>query len=269
MILMNNVYKCDLELGRDIRMKPAVLYRVLDKMPHLACLITGKTIMYINKDISESMSDDLTAYITNNATELVHERILDGLSFLIHTIDLDNELTLIILVKRGDISPTLDTLTQIPNRDCFESMIRKVLDKSRVDDTIMSLLFLDLDGFKVINDTYGHDEGDVLLRVVADRISRSIRANDLCFRLGGDEFAVILRNVKDRLHPCLIARRLIHTISAPVALSGSISAKVGCSIGIASYPFDAEDPDVLLKNSDEAMYRAKKLGKNNYQLCGQ
>lgn len=64
----------------------------------------------------------------------------------------------------------------------------------------MSLLFLDLDGFKAVNDIFGHDEGDVVLKIAADRISRSIRANDLCFRLGGDEFAVILRDVKDRLH---------------------------------------------------------------------
>jgi diguanylate cyclase (GGDEF)-like protein len=269
MILLDFTNKCDLELGSEISLRSEALFRLIDSMPHLACLVKNNSTMYTNMAICPSMADELAKYITNSDQEIVHESILNGFLFRIHTIPLDNVLKLIILVKTGDVSLSIDTLTKLPNRECFEPFLRKVLDKSRADNKIMSLLFLDLDGFKAINDTFGHDEGDVLLKIVADRISRSIRTNDLCFRLGGDEFAVIARDVKDRLHPCLIARRLIHAISEPVALSGSNSARVGCSIGIASYPFDAEDPDALLKNSDEAMYRAKKLGKNNYQLFGQ
>jgi len=269
MILLDKTNKCDLELAGEIHLRSEALFRLVDNSPHLACLIKNKTTMYTNTPMSQSMADELTKYITNTDQETVNESILDQLLFRIHTIHLDKTLTLAILVKIGDVRLSIDALTKLPNRECFEPLLRKALDKSKADNTIMSILFLDLDGFKTVNDTFGHDEGDILLKTVAERISRCIRTNDLCFRLGGDEFAVIARDVKDRLHSCLIARRLIHTISEPVALTGSKSAKVGCSIGIASYPFDSEDPDILLKNSDEAMYRAKKLGKNNYQLFGQ
>ncbi len=269
MILLESTNKCDFELGSEINLRSEALFRLVDNLPHLACLVKNDTTMYTNMAISQSMAHELTKYITDADQKIVHESILDGFLFRIHTIHLNNALTLMGLVNTGDISLSIDNLTKLPNRDCFEPLLRNALNKSREDNKIMSLLFLDLDGFKGVNDKFGHDEGDVLLKNVADRISRCIRPNDLCFRLGGDEFAVIVRDVKDRLHPCLIARRLIHTISEPVALSGSNSAKVGCSIGIASYPFDAEDPDALLKNSDEAMYRAKRLGKNNYQLFGQ
>jgi diguanylate cyclase (GGDEF)-like protein len=238
-------------------------------MPHLACLTRNKVVVYTSKSISSVMTQELANYIAGSDQEVSQEVILDGFLFRVHKINLDSVLALIILVKLKDIKLSIDPLTKLPNRDCFESMLKKVLEESKANNKIMSILFLDLDGFKAINDTFGHDEGDLLLKVVAERISKSIRANDLCFRLGGDEFIVLLRDVKDRLHPCLVARRIIHSISAPIGLNGPNSAKVGCSIGIASYPFDAKDPEVLLKNSDEAMYRAKSLGKNNYQLFGQ
>jgi diguanylate cyclase (GGDEF)-like protein len=269
MRLLDFTNKCDLNLPSENQVRSEALFQLLDNMSHSACLVINKSTMYTNKSISPSMANHLTEHINNTNNDLIHESIIDGMLFQIHTITLSNVLTLLILVKVRDITLTIDTLTNLPNRDCFGSLLRTVLESARLNNKIMSILFLDLDGFKVINDTFGHDKGDVLLKSVADRISSSIRTNDLCFRFGGDEFAVILRDVKDRLHPCLIARRLIHTISQPVALNGSNWAKVGCSIGIASYPFDAEDPDVLLKNSDEAMYKAKKLGKNNYQLFGQ
>ena len=258
----------DLELDSEILMRREALFQLIDNMPHLTCLAKNKTIIHTSKLISHDIVPELTNYIAHTDQGAVNEIILDGFVFRAHTIKLDSVLTLIILVKMKDIKLSIDPLTQLPNRDCFETMLNKVLAESKTNNKIMSVLFLDLDGFKAVNDTFGHENGDVLLKAVAGRISKSIRANDLCFRLGGDEFVVLLRDVKDRMHPCLVARRLIHCISEPVELREANSAKVGCSIGIASYPFDAENADMLLKNSDEAMYRAKKLGKNNYQLFG-
>jgi diguanylate cyclase (GGDEF)-like protein len=238
-------------------------------MPHLACLARDDAIIYTSKPTSREMALELADYIAGTDLGITQEAILDGFVFRVNAINLDSALKLIILVKMKEIKLSIDPLTKLPNRDCFDSMLKKVFEESKSSNRIMSLLFLDLDGFKAVNDTYGHDEGDVLLKTVAGRISKSIRTNDFCFRLGGDEFIVILRDVKDRLHPCLVARRLIHSISLPVLLNESKSAAVGCSIGIASYPFDAEEADMLLKSADEAMYRAKRLGKNNYQLFGQ
>jgi diguanylate cyclase (GGDEF)-like protein len=266
---LDSVNEYNLKFDSEILMGQEALLRLIDHMPHLACLAKNKEIICTSKSISQSMVLELINYVAGSNQEIVQEIILDGFVYRIHTINLDSVLTLIILVKMKDIKLSIDPLTQLPSRDCFDSLLRKALEESRATRKIMSILFLDLDGFKVVNDTFGHEDGDVLLKAVACRISKSIRANDLCFRLGGDEFVVLLRDVKDRLHPCLVARRLIHSISEPVALSGSSSARVGCSIGIASYPFDGEDSDLLLKNSDEAMYRAKRLGKNNYQLFGQ
>ncbi len=120
MILLDFTNKCDLELGSEISLKSEALFRLVDSMPHLACLVKNNTTMYTNMAICPSMANELTKYIINTDQDSVHESILNGFLFRIHTIPLDNVLKLIILVNTGDVSLSIDTLTKLPNRDCFE-----------------------------------------------------------------------------------------------------------------------------------------------------
>ena len=123
--------------------------------------------------------------------------------------------------------------------------------------------FLDLDGFKAVNDTWGHDIGDLLLQTVAQRLRRLLRQGDMASRLGGDEFTALLRDIDDVSQLQRIATRIIDSINAPLVLRGC-TVQVGVSIGIALFPRDAQDFLALIKAADTAMYAAKQGGKNRY-----
>jgi diguanylate cyclase (GGDEF)-like protein len=126
-------------------------------------------------------------------------------------------------------------------------------------------MFLDLDGFKQVNDTLGHDTGDQLLRVVAQRLTSSLRSSDIVSRLGGDEFTVILPGIPQLEYVAKVAEKILETLSQVFLLEGQ-NVFVTVSIGISIYPLDGEVEETLIKNADAAMYRAKQLGRNQYKF---
>jgi diguanylate cyclase (GGDEF)-like protein len=130
-------------------------------------------------------------------------------------------------------------------------------------NNLAAVMFVDLDGFKAINDSYGHDAGDKVLREAAKRLSASVRNTDTVARIGGDEFLLIITEMRSQENAAAIAEKVIRFISHPVILKNHL-AKVGVSIGIALFPRDAEDIDVLIKLADHAMYKVKNAGKNGY-----
>ena len=125
----------------------------------------------------------------------------------------------------------------------------------------LALLFLDLDGFKRVNDTLGHAYGDMLLKEVSTRLQALIRSCDVLARMGGDEFTFILNNIGTQENAALVANKIIQALSKPFELDGQ-SCHIGASVGISIFPDHAADPETLLKQSDKAMYLAKKNGKN-------
>lgn len=154
-----------------------------------------------------------------------------------------------------------DILTGLPNRALLSERIKTTIDECQKGQETAALLLMDLDRFKVINDTKGHQTGDILLREVAERINNILQPDDFAARIGGDEFAIILRNVKSAEHVNSRCKQLLRSINEPYSISG-ISQLVGASIGIALIPEDARDPDELLRLSDLAMYDAKATGRN-------
>ncbi|HIK10735.1 MAG TPA: CHASE2 domain-containing protein [Oscillatoriaceae cyanobacterium M33_DOE_052] len=156
-----------------------------------------------------------------------------------------------------------DTLTGLPNRKLFYERLDQALEWAAINNQSVALMFLDLDGFKLINDTCGHDTGDLLLQAVADRLTRSLRGSDTVSRLGGDEFTVILPAISEPIKVERVAQKIITTLSHSFAIGGA-EISVTASIGISLYPGNGEDADTLIKNADAAMYRAKELGKNQY-----
>jgi diguanylate cyclase (GGDEF)-like protein len=160
-----------------------------------------------------------------------------------------------------------DGVTGLTNRHFFKERIEQAVANALRYKTRCCLIFIDLDDFKIVNDTFGHQIGDELLREVGCRLSGILRNNDLVCRIGGDEFAVILENVKDMQTPIRLAEKIIAALSEPATLQGH-RVLVGASIGISACPDYASDTASLLQTADSAMYVAKGRTKNTYHLYG-
>ena len=158
-----------------------------------------------------------------------------------------------------------DTLTGLCNRHAFMHRLKESIETASRYKTKMAVLFLDLDGFKAINDQYGHDAGDEVLVATAARLQKIIRKADTVARMGGDEFTVIIENVKDIRSLSLLAQKIIDSVSQEIKMKESL-VRVTTSIGISIYPDDALDLESVLRHADNAMYKAKELGKNNLQF---
>ena len=160
-----------------------------------------------------------------------------------------------------------DALTGLPNRALFLRLLEQAVTDTAHTRTRLALLYLDLDGFKPINNSLGHHIGDRLLVAVAERLNAAVRKADTVARLGGDEFVVLSTDVGEREIAAIMARKILRSIFQPFVLEGQ-EIRISLSVGIAMYPGDAADPTTLLRHADEAMYAAKNHGGNNYQFHG-
>ncbi|MFB6366226.1 putative bifunctional diguanylate cyclase/phosphodiesterase [Paenibacillus elgii] len=158
-----------------------------------------------------------------------------------------------------------DMLTGLPNRQKFQQSVGKSIRAAKGSGRKLSVMFIDLDRFKNVNDTFGHASGDLLLAEAAERLKSGLQAGDCVSRQGGDEFTVLIKDASQPQDIEKAAQKIIHLLSQPFAIDGH-EVRVGCSIGIAMYPQDGEDPITLMKNADTAMYRAKELGRNGYRF---
>ena len=159
---------------------------------------------------------------------------------------------------------TYDLLTKLPNRLFFNDRLTQTLSYAKRGSNITALFFIDLDHFKEINDTLGHEYGDLLLVAAAQRMSDCIRPEDTLARLGGDEFSLILSEIKRPMSAAVVAQKILSELSRPFRLNER-EISISGSIGIAIFPTDAATAEALLSYADSAMYLAKKLGGNNYQ----
>ena len=158
-----------------------------------------------------------------------------------------------------------DALTGLPNRALLQERIEQALRRAQRDQGRVAILFIDLDRFKVINDTLGHHAGDMLLQTAAERLKQCLRETDTIARQGGDEFVVLIEQYGDTQYLGNVARKIMHALGLPFYLLGQ-ELYVSASIGISAYPEDGIDLHTLLKNADVAMYRAKERGKNTFQF---
>ncbi|MFQ3195587.1 MAG: diguanylate cyclase (GGDEF)-like protein [Colwellia sp.] len=160
---------------------------------------------------------------------------------------------------------THDTLTGLPELRLLHERWDKAVSRADRDNSRAAILFIDLDGFKLVNDTYGHHAGDFVLKIVSSKLNKSIRNVDTAARLGGDEFIVILDCIKSIEDAPLIANKLIAAISQPISFNNS-AISIGASIGIAIYPVHSSKPEEIIKLADLSMYKAKQSGKNKFKM---
>ncbi|MFB3136781.1 MAG: EAL domain-containing protein [Nitrospirales bacterium] len=158
-----------------------------------------------------------------------------------------------------------DPLTGLPNRVMFNDRLAQALAQARRRGTSVGIVFLDLDQFKPINDSIGHEMGDELLKTVANRLTRCVRATDTVARLSGDEFTLILQDLERGQDAGHVAQKVLEAVARPIPLAGR-SVLTTASLGISLFPFDAKDPEVLITQADRGMYRAKEKGGNCYQF---
>lgn len=158
-----------------------------------------------------------------------------------------------------------DTLTGLPNRSVFSAQLATALAHAKRHETMVAIFFMDLDGFKAINDAHGHEAGDQVLVEVGKRLMEAVREEDLVARMGGDEFTLLLTSLKRKEDAIAVADKLIEQVGRPILGNGE--RRIGISIGIAFYPEDGDAADRLLSLADNLMYAAKKKGKGQYALA--
>src|SRR5271167_2652109 len=191
----------------------------------------------------------------------------DVLAYVTHDVSLRRkaEQQLIENQQRLDRMAHHDQLTGLPNRHYLTSFLPQAIVEAKAASTMLGVVFLDLDRFKHINDTRGHETGDKLLQEVAARLRGCVRDNDVVIRMGGDEFVVVFRNVKSYDEVTLGAGRIVETLNRPIIIDRHPLNTTG-SVGVSLYPRDGADMGELLKHSDTAMYQAKDRGRNNVQM---
>jgi diguanylate cyclase (GGDEF)-like protein/PAS domain S-box-containing protein len=194
----------------------------------------------------------------------------DGLAYVTHDVSVRRkaEQQLIDNQQRLDRMAHHDQLTSLPNRHYLTTFLPAAIEEARAANTMLGVVFLDLDRFKHINDTRGHETGDKLLQEVARRLRACVRDSDVVIRMGGDEFVVILRNVKSYDEVTLGANRIIESLNKPIVIDQHPLQTTG-SVGVSLFPRDGDNMGELLKHSDTAMYQAKDRGRNNVQMFSQ
>ena len=217
--------------------------------------VENKTVAYL---IFYTESDFLN-------TLALEKRYVLLLFFSIITILFVFSIYISITQKRLREMAHFDKLTKLPNRAYFYIELEQEMKRVSRYSSSVSLMFLDLDGFKTVNDTYGHNVGDEILIQVAQRLKKAVRGTDLVGRVGGDEFVILLTDIHKNSKHEAIAQNIIDSIGKKFIINDNI-IHIGVSIGIAHYPDDADSLEKLINNADNAMYAAKNSGKNNYML---
>lgn len=179
---------------------------------------------------------------------------------------LSDALTKLTSEKKIEYMAYYDDLTDLPNRFLFNERVNVSIKSSKERKNPIYVLFMDLDNFKSVNDTIGHDGGDYVLKAVAENLKARVRKKDTVARFGGDEFMILLNGVKNQNELCQIADNIMSIFSKPINIHGQ-EFFISGSAGISTYPTDGEDPETLIKNADTAMYEAKSKGKNAYEIC--
>src|SRR5699024_5453252 len=160
---------------------------------------------------------------------------------------------------------THDSLTTLPNRVLFNQLLSSAIATAKRKNCGFAVMFIDLDRFKLVNDSLGHDAGDHLLQKVAKRLKDTWRTSDTVARLGGDEFVILLQETQERDAAAIVAQKILKALTAPIIIHGH-ECRITASIGISMYPQQGHDEQTLMKNADTAMYMAKETGKDNYRF---
>lgn len=241
--------------------------------------IIGKTYFHLNFPFAADLQQDFQQVI--DAKKLVHGEFAHAFGFaasrrfeyvLAPVIGEDKNVDSIVVISR-DVTErkaaeeetwqnaNFDLLTGLPNRRLFINRLEQDINRSQRSGMPFGLLFIDLDDFKDVNDSLGHDAGDILLKQTAERLNSCVRSTDTVARFGGDEFTVILDDMNEPKYLAVVANKIIAVLEKPFQINGSV-AHISGSIGVSRFPENGDTSEILIKNADHAMYVAKSSGRN-------
>jgi diguanylate cyclase (GGDEF)-like protein len=264
------------------------LTKVIGQSEHVNELVTqsAQELLSVNKVLKNEVGKGHAPPVVENAlgkSEAIKDKVQDASEKLsavnkaltgevLEREKLEHELDAITEQESTARHASLhDVLTALPNRTLFKDRLEHGLVQAKRHGWILALMFIDLDKFKSVNDTHGHDAGDVVLKTVALRLSESARGDDTVSRYGGDEFLYLLTEIHHQKDAAMIAKKIIKVLRAPcpVSVNGlNINLRLSASIGISLFPKDATTAGALIKRADEAMYRAKKI-KDGYAFASE
>jgi diguanylate cyclase len=260
------------------------LAEVLGQSEHIRELIrqSAEELSSVNTGISQNLADPRpgveSPFDKNEAIIRALQNASEGLSAMTRTLQIeirdrtmvDYQLAAAVEQEEGTRNAALhDALTGLPNRVLFKDRLEHGIAQAKRHRWILAVMFMDLDDFKRINDTYGHQSGDAVLQTVAMRLKHHTRDDDTVSRYGGDEFLCLLTHLHEQKDIATIASKLLGAIRAPCAVSVRdviVNPSLGASMGIAIYPKDGSTSSALIKSADEAMYRAKE-NKSGYEFA--
>ena len=237
--------------------------------------VKNEILSYISRTIKKTLKSEFR-FLHKDGYYITVEANITGIKEGI-VLDHDTELILVVMhdiTERKEGERAIyhlafhDPLTNLPNRRFFMNQLRNEVMDQKNSKSRLSVFVIDLDNFKSINDQWGHDEGDFVLKEAANKIQSVLRPTDFVARFGGDEFVALLKDVENDENAIAIAQRIINELQNPIQTSGQ-EYTVNCSIGLSFYPDHGDSPDVLIKNADIALYNVKEQGKNNFMLFNQ
>jgi diguanylate cyclase (GGDEF)-like protein len=231
---------------------PLAVIAGLSEDEHLAAVHRNAQVYLWRAGIGSGLLILLTMILGRMSWQLARARVRENEAKLTHAL-------------RVEYLAYHDGLTALPNRSLFNKLLSQSISQAQRYKRQLAVAFIDLDRFKQINDTLGHEAGDELLKEVAIRLKTCLRDSDIVARLGGDEFVVLLTELDEEKYAATVAQKIITAIASPFVLLGQ-EFRVTASIGISTYPLDGQDEQTLTKNADIAMYQAKEDGKNNFQF---
>jgi diguanylate cyclase (GGDEF)-like protein len=223
--------------------------------------LNDKMRAQLNTIINTSHSEQTVILGRVRFTILAGTLILLGMIALLGTLGIGQE------IRRISTLAFHDALTGLQNRASFTLTFQQAIARAKRDKHPAACMFIDLDGFKTVNDTLGHQAGDYVLQVVAQTLRDSVRGSDIVGRLGGDEFVIALSWINKAEDVALVAEKILRSVAQPIDFEGKL-ARVSASIGVSLFPEDADDADTLLQLADKAMYVAKHRGKNQVAAVG-
>lgn len=231
----------------------------------------GVSLGWLYIKVSTRFSDEILSHMKRNITIFAALLSLMGVAIVFYAIYYEiqkiNERERALIRSNDELSDAAhhDTLTKLPNRLSLDRLMNLSIEAIKTEGGLLAICFLDLDGFKQVNDQFGHKAGDAVLLSVANRLRAVIRAEDSVLRLGGDEFVLILGGLPTKNQVEALLTRLIQAAREPIFIDGEF-VTVGASIGATLFPFDNSSASTLLSHADQAMYSAKLSGKNSWQF---
>lgn len=240
-----------------------IIHRIISK--YIGIAVQNERLLAKQQELNKSLNQKVSeSEILNDKLQIKINEINELNAFLEKKVEERTEELTVRNMELEALSKE-DSLTKLPNRRWFLDNLDKLILEAENHDTIIGVMFIDLDRFKAVNDWYGHDVGDILLRKVAKKLRKHVPKNALVARLGGDEFAVVIPNAPSKKYVLEVTEQVQKCFNKPFEIKDYKLATT-FSMGISLYPFDGVERSVLMKCADIAMYRAKALGKNNFQF---